>query len=190
MNGYFSNAGAFLIGIVFGFYILSIMLRFLLQAVRADFYNPLSQFLVKITNPPLRPLRRIIPGLGGLDMAAVVLMLALQMLQMYLLATLAGASVHPWVLFVLSLTELLSLLLYVFMFGILIMVIISWIAPHTQNPVSGLIRQLIAPIMRPVQRRLPVFSGMDLSPLVVLVILNLLIMAIPYLQKSLISIVL
>jgi len=187
MTGYFPTAGAFLITIVFGFYILSIMLRFLLQAVRADFYNPLSQFLVKITNPPLRPLRRIIPGLGGLDMAAVVLMLALQMLEMFLLTWLAGTSMHPWVLFVFALTELLSLLLYVFLFGILILVVVSWIAPHAHNPVIGLVRQLTAPVMRPIQRRLPVFSGLDLSPLIALVILNLLIMAIPFLRASLIS---
>jgi len=189
MTGYFPNAGAFLIGIVFGFYILSVMLRFLLQAARADFYNPLSQFLVKITNPPLRPLRRIIPGLAGLDMAAVVLMLVLQMLEILLLAWLAGASVQPWTLFVLALTELLSLLLYVYLFGILILVILSWIAPHTQNPVTGLVRQLTTPIMRPIQRRLPVFSGMDLSPLVALVIINLLIMAIPYLRASLLALI-
>ncbi len=187
MTGYFPTAGAFLITFVFGFYILSIMLRFLLQAVRADFYNPLSQFLVKITNPPLRPLRRIIPGLGGLDMAAVALMLALQMLEMFLLAMLAGASMHPWVLFVLALTELLSLLLYVFLFSILILVVVSWIAPHAHNPVTGLVRQLTAPLMRPIQRRVPVFSGLDLSPLIALVVLNLLIMAIPYLRASLIS---
>ena len=186
-SGYFANAGTFLISLVFGFYILSVMLRFLLQAVRADFYNPLSQFLVKITNPPLRPLRRIIPGLAGLDMAAVVLMLALQMLERLLLAWLSGVSMHPWVLFVMALTELVSLLLYVFLIGILILVVVSWIAPHAHNPVTGLIRQLTAPIMRPIQRRLPVFSGLDLSPLVALVILNLLIMAIPYLRASLIS---
>ena len=72
---YFGSAGVFLIKALFGLYILAVMLRFLLQTVRADFYNPISQFLVKVTNPPLKPLRRLIPGLLGLDMAALALML-------------------------------------------------------------------------------------------------------------------
>ena len=79
MNGqYFSNAGVFLASTLFGLYILAVMLRFLLQTVRADFYNPLVQVLVKITDPLLVPLRRLIPGMFGLDMAAVALLLVLQ----------------------------------------------------------------------------------------------------------------
>ncbi len=186
-GGYFSNAGQFLVGVIFGFYILTVMLRFLLQAARADFYNPLSQFLVKLTNPPLRPLRRLIPGIAGLDMAAVVLMLALQVIELLLLAWIGGASMHPWVLFVVALTELLKLLLYVYLIAIIIQVIVSWIAPHGHNPVLSLINQLTAPVMRPLQRRIPPISGLDLSPLVVLIILNLLIMAIPHLRAALIS---
>ena len=80
MTPYFSDAGLFLIDTVLGFYILIVMLRFLLQLTRADFYNPISQFVVKITNPPLTRLRRVIPGFWGIDLAAVVLLIALESL--------------------------------------------------------------------------------------------------------------
>ena len=82
-----SNAGVFLISTLFGLYILAFMLRLILQMVRADFYNPVSRFIVKITNPPLKPLRRFIPGFAGIDMASVIIMLALQMLEFFIIPT-------------------------------------------------------------------------------------------------------
>jgi YggT family protein len=185
MNSYFSEAGSFLVSVIFGFFILMIMLRFLLQTVRADFYNPISQFIVKITDPLLKPLRRIIPGLGGIDMAAIVLLIILQYIESLITFSLQGTPI-PWlVLFILTLFSLLKLLLYIYIFGIIIVAIASWIAPAGYNPVLGLIQQIIAPIMRPIQKWVKPVSGMDLSPLVALLILNLLVMAIPYLQRSL-----
>ena len=85
-NPYVGNAATFLISTLFSFYILLVLLRMLLGWVRADFYNPISQFLVKATNPPLIPLRRFIPGYGGVDLAAVVLLIALQALELLLIA--------------------------------------------------------------------------------------------------------
>ncbi len=172
--GYFSNAGAFLIQTLFGLYILVVMIRFLLQWVRADFYNPLSQFLVKISNPPLLPLRRIIPGFGGLDSAAIVLMLLLKYAELLLLSLLPGHSLPNLLgLGILTLVELLALLLNVFLFGIFIQAILSWIGNTGHNPVASLLYQLTAPILRPFRNLIPPISGMDLSPMAAIIALYL-----------------
>lgn len=187
MNSYFAEAGTFLIGVIFGFIILMVMLRFILQWARADFYNPISQFIVKITDPLLKPLRRMIPGFAGIDVAAIVLMLILKFVEILLILAVSSQSVHLLVILILSFTGLLSLLLYVFIFSIFIMAIASWIAPGNYNPVLNLIQQIIGPVMRPVQRHMKPVSGMDLSPLVVLIILYLVVMAVPRLQAVLLN---
>jgi YggT family protein len=187
MSGYFSEAGVFLISVIFGFLILMVMLRFLLQWVRADFYNPISQFIVKISDPLLRPFRRLIPGVAGIDMASIVLMLVLKYVELLLSFAISGAPLHLLLILILSITGLIKLLLYIFIFAIIISVIASWIAPAGYNPALGLIQQLTSPIMRPIQRHMKPISGLDLSPLVALLILNLLVMAIPHLQRALLG---
>ena len=172
-GGYVGNAGVFLIQTLFGIYILVVMLRFLFQLVRADFYNPLAQVLVKVTNPPLVPLRRIIPGFKGIDIASILLMLMLQVIELILISLLKGYSIQPVAIMVLSATELLALLINVFFFSILIQVIISWISPGSHNPVVSLVYSLNEPLMRPARRLIPPISGLDLSPLVVMVGLQL-----------------
>jgi uncharacterized protein YggT (Ycf19 family) len=94
-SSYFTNPLEFLINTLFGLFILALMLRFLLAWVRADFYNPVSQFLVKITNPVLVPLRRIVPSLGGIDIAAILLMLLFQMISLTIILVLRGAGITP-----------------------------------------------------------------------------------------------
>ena len=174
MNGYLTSPVEFLISTLAGLYILVVMLRFLLQWVRADFYNPVSQFIVKVTNPPLKPLRRVIPGIAGLDMASVVLMLLLQFATLALIAWIRGAGFVPGVLFALSISELLNLAINVFIFSVLIQVILSWINPGTYNPVSALLYSLTEPLLRPARRLIPPISGLDLSPIAVLIGLQLL----------------
>ena len=172
-GGYFGNAGVFLINTVFGLYILIVMLRFLLQLVRGDFYNPVSQFLVKATNPVLVPLRRVIPGLFGIDFAAVVLLVVLQIMQITLVGVIKGYAFQPLGLVVMSIAELASLTLNIFFFSILIQVILSWVNPGNYNPVTSLLYGLNEPLLRPARRLIPPVSGFDFSPLVVGVALKL-----------------
>ena len=172
-GGYFGNAGVFLINTVFGLYILIVMLRFLLQLVRGDFYNPVSQFLVKATSPVLVPLRRVIPGLFGIDFAAVFLLLVLQIMQLVLVGLVKGYAFQPLGLIVMSIAELASLTLNIFFFSILIQVILSWVNPGTYNPVTALVYGLNEPLLRPARRLIPPVSGFDFSPLVVGVALKL-----------------
>jgi len=172
-GSYVGNAATFLIQTVFGLYILIVMLRFLLQWARADFYNPVSQFIVKATQPPLRPLRKIIPGIGGLDMAALIFMLVLKFVELWLVTGLLGMSPQIGGLAMLSIAELLGLLINVFIFSILIQVIISWVNPGMHNPIMGLLHSLTEPLLAPARRVIPPISGLDLSPIVVIVCLQL-----------------
>lgn len=174
-NTYLSQASAFLIDTVFGLYILLVLLRFLLQLARADFYNPICQFLVKATNPPLKPLRRIVPGLWKIDLASVVLLLALQMTALWLIHLAAGRSISIEGLFVLSMADLLGLTLNVFLVSILIQVILSWVGPGAHNnPVFSILYSLNEPLLAPARRVLPSMSGIDFSPLLVLIAIQLL----------------
>ncbi|WP_127474536.1 YggT family protein [Sulfurivermis fontis] len=166
MNGYLASPLTFLISTVISLYILAVMLRFLFQLTRADFYNPLTQFIVKITSPALRPLRRIIPGWGGMDIAALVLMLLLQMLSVWLVFLLAGRPIDPPNLLIVSVAQLVDLAFSVFIFAILIQAILSWITPGTYNPVTSVLFSLTEPVLRRVRRVIPPISGFDLSPLV------------------------
>lgn len=173
-NPYVGDAGTFLIHTIFGLYVLAVMLRLLLQWVKADFYNPVSQFVVKVTAPALRPLRRVIPGYAGIDLAAVFLMVMLKLIEWWLVLYLGGVSPGLGGVLLLAIADLLGLLLNVFLIAILIQVILSWVSPGAYNPVVGLLYRLNEPLLAPARRLLPPISGMDLSPLLVLIGLQLL----------------
>ncbi len=166
---YLSNPTSFLIETLSGLYILTFMLRFLLGAVRADFYNPLSQFLVKITDPLLKPLRRLVPAIGKFDTSAWVVMLVLQMVALALIALVQGFPLNGGWLLVHSVAALFELLLNIFLFAILIQVILSWFGTGGYNPVASLLYSLTEPILAPCRRLLPPISGLDLSPILALV---------------------
>lgn len=170
---YTVNAATFLISTLFGVYIIIVMLRFLLAWVRADFYNPMSQFLVKATNPVLRPLRRFIPGYGGVDLASVVLMLVLQMVELALILGVLGRAGGFAGLLVWAAAELLQTLVRIFTFSILIEVVLSWVSPGGRHPITMLLYRLNAPLLGPARRMLPPMGGIDFSPVLVLILLQL-----------------
>lgn len=172
-NPYASDAATLLIQTLFGLYILVVLLRFLLQLVRADFYNPISQFIVKATQPPLGPMRRIIPGFGGVDLASLVLMFGLQCVEIWLLLEIHGKAPTAPGIAMLAVAELLKLTIYLYFFSIIVQVVLSWLNPHAHNPITALIFRLNEPLLLPARRLLPPFSGVDLSPLLVLVALQL-----------------
>ena len=179
MGSHFGNASTFLISALFGMYILAVMLRFLFQWVHADFSNPISQFIYKVTNPPLMPLRRFIPGFRGLELSAILLLIILQSVEFYIIGLLPGHPVpaFPGVL-AWAVAELAGLWINIYIFGIIILSIISWINPMGYNPMVGLLSQLTNPIMRPIRRLIPPMSGLDLSPLFALFALIFVKMAI------------
>lgn len=170
MGSHFGNASTFLISTLFGMYILAVMLRFLFQWVHADFSNPISQFIYKVTNPPLMPLRRFIPGYRGLDLSAVLLLIVLQCVEFLIIGLLPG---HPLPSFpgiiAWAIAELAGLWINIYIFGIIILSVISWINPMGYNPMIGLLNQITNPVMRPIRRFIPPMSGLDLSPMFALV---------------------
>jgi len=173
-GGYVANAGSFLLDVIFGLYIGAVMLRLFLQWSRADFYNPLSQAIVKLTNPVLRPLRRYIPAIGRVDTASVALVLVLQMLNLWLSLTVAGAAGAGFGgIFVLALAELLAKALYILMFAIFVQVVASWVAPGAYNPALSLVDSITYPLLKPLRSLLPPLGGLDLSPMVALILLQL-----------------
>ncbi len=175
MDGnYLANPAIFLIQTLFGLYILAVMLRLILQLVKADFYNPVSQFLVRATNPPLKLVRRFIPGFGGIDISSIVLAWMLKTAELGLVILLSGASVNALGPILWAIPELVELLINIFLFAILIQVILSWINPGAYNPASALLHSLTDPVMRPARRILPPISGLDLSPMLVMIGLVLL----------------
>jgi YggT family protein len=172
-GSYVGNAATFLNETLVALNILIVMLRFLLQWARADFYNPVSQFIVKATQPPLAPLRRVIPGFAGLDLAAVVFMFVLKFVELWLVTALLGIAPQMGGLAMLSIAELLGLAINVYVFAILIQVIISWVNPGMYNPVMGLLHSLNEPLLAPARRVIPPISGLDLSPIAVIIVLQL-----------------
>ena len=174
MNGnYLANAGTFLVDTIFGIYMLVVLLRLLFQLVRADFYNPVSQMVVKITNPPVLWLRRFIPGLWGIDMASLLLLFILGLIKLYLVQMILNrVPAIPGAL-LWTLTDLLQMVIWVYIVAIMIRVLVSWISAHSYNPVMGLLISLTEPLMAPARRMLPSMGGLDLSPIIVFILLYL-----------------
>ena len=176
MNPSGAPAFSYLIGTLIDLYVAAVLLRLLLQWTRADFYNPLSQFLIKLTNPTLVPLRRIIPAIGRLDTAAVVLMLALEFCGIWLISQI-GSNPMGWGSMIgFSIIKLIMTLLMTYFFLIIIAVILSWVGPGSRHPFMPLIFQLTEPVLKPIRRVIPPIAGIDLSPLFALIAIRFLIL--------------
>lgn len=172
------NALSFLLNTLFDIYISVVLLRFLLQWVRADFYNPFSQLIVKLTNPILVPLRKVIPGYKGIDWSSLLLGFALILIKASLLSLIGFGAFPPVIaLLIYAVLELIVSILYIFWISIIIQAILSWIPQMHHHPITGILQQLTRPILRPIQRIIPPMGGFDLSPLVALIGLQFLIIA-------------
>lgn len=162
----FSLAGVYIVQTIFGIYAVIVLLRFLLQTVRADFYNPASQFIVKATNPVLIPLRRIIPGLGGIDVASLILLFALNYIQIVLILLLKyGGIANLGSMAAWAATGMVGLTLDFYFFALILQIILSWLAPQNHSPVLALLYQVTEPIMAPARKLLPPMGGIDFSPI-------------------------
>jgi YggT family protein len=175
-GSYLAEAAIFLIGILLGLYLIAILLRFLLQHTRADYYNPVSQLLVKVTNPLLLPMRRFMPGYLGIDWSSILLLFIVQGLELGLIALLRTGHIPGLAGFaVLIFAHILKLTVYVYLFLIIIQVVLSWVNPGAYNPVTLLMYQLTEPLLRPARRAIPPAGGFDWSPIVVLICLQLIL---------------
>ena len=171
--GYFANAGQILIQFVFGALILLIVLRVLLQLVRANFYNPICQFLYKASNPVLMPLRKVIPAWRNLDIAGVVLAWIVALIKIVLLYATVGQTLGVLGLVVLALADLVDFVLLLYIVLILGRVVLSFVGSDSYHPIVPLVLQLTEPVLRPFRRLLPDIGGIDFSPMVVLLAITL-----------------
>lgn len=168
----------FVINTLLGLYTAAVLLRFLMQQMRADFYNPLAQAVVKLTNPLLLPLRRVIPAWGKMDMAAIVLMIAVQFVNV-LLVMLVASMPYTWGYLVFwTLLKLIFILVNLYFFSVLLEALMSWLG-QGRGPLDGLLRPLNAPLLRPARRILPPTSGLDFSPLLVMLVLQVINLLLP-----------
>ena len=170
---YMTDPIIFLIDTLFSLYILAVLLRFLLQWCGADFYNPISQFLVKATHPPLKILRRFVPSIGKIDTSSLILVLSLQMLADFSILLLKGVTINIGALTVLSITQLISLLINVFVFAVFARAILSWMNPGAFNAAASILATLTEPLLDICRKVIPDLGGIDLSPLAALLLLQL-----------------
>jgi YggT family protein len=176
-SGYLISPLMLVINTLFDIYILLVLLRFLLQMVRADFFNPVSQFIERLTIPPRRLLRRLIPNIGGQETASIVLCLLLIYAKFSLMRLLSIPAAHIGGvlapigsvsyagLFVLCIADLVALVLTVFLVAVIIKVILSWVSPGHYNPVIGLVNRIAEPVLKPIRKFIPPLGGLDLTPL-------------------------
>lgn len=167
-----TQIGLLLVNAIAGFFLFVVILRFMLQAVRADFYNPISQFVVKATNPALVPMRKVIPGLGGYDLASIVLALIVEVVAIVLSLLIVGWPLPVANIIIWALLGTVGLFLKLYFWGLLIMIISSWIAPQSYNPALMLLRQIIEPPMAPIRKLMPDMGGLDISPIIAFLLIN------------------
>lgn len=154
------------------FYVFLILLRFLLQMSQADFYNPISQAVAKLTNPPLVPIRPIVPRIAGRDFSALVLAFLVQFALFLLIGFLVG-SMNVLGLLTLSVLAVISAILDIYFYAVIAAVVISWIAPNSYHPAPQLIMQLTEPLFALVRKVIPPIGGIDLSPIFIFLAINL-----------------
>jgi YggT family protein len=159
-----SEIAAYLIDTFAGLFYWAVILRFLFQLARADFYNPISQGIVKVTNPLLKPLRRVIPGLLGFDIAALVLA--------FVLFLLAGQTISPLLYLIWPPIYVLVTILNIYFLMIFASIITSFVAQGSYHPAIILINQIAEPILAPCRRLLPPMGGLDFSPMIALAALT------------------
>jgi YggT family protein len=164
------EAVIYLLRFAFDALLMILIMRVWLQWVKADFYNPLSQFIVKVSNPLVVPLRRIIPGLGGFDLATIVVAYAIATLKFVTLAALAGENLGVLAFYIglLVVVKQAGFMLFVIM---VIMAIMSWVV-QGYNPTLMVFHQLTEPFLNPIRRIIPNMGGLDLSMIVAFLLMN------------------
>lgn len=166
-----SSAIVFVINALTSLYLLVLLLRFWLPWLRADFRNPLAQGILKLTSPLVVPLRRIVPPVGRLDTATVLVAFIIQYLTVLLLLLILGQSAGIAPIALTSVVKLVVLSINLFVYAIFIRIILSWLAQGAYNPATAIITTLTEPVLRPFRRIVPPLGGFDISPIFAIILL-------------------
>jgi YggT family protein len=163
----------FIVDSLFALVVGAFLLRLLFQLVRADFRNPFAQAIVRLTNPVVVPLRKILPPIGRLDTASVVAVVLAQALRTAVKFALSGGGFPAVVpLLLLSVIELLDTTLLLFLIAIFVYVLLSWVSQDGYSPIGRLLGSLVEPVLGPFRRAMPSLGGLDLSPIVVILLIS------------------
>jgi len=174
---YFSTPLTFLVDVLFSIYITIVALRLIMQWAQWEYHHPLVQLIIKATQVPVKFLRRFIPPFGRWDSATLILLFALTFFKLMLISLIQGHAAYQGFFIGWLLADVFSLFITLFTFSIIIEVVLSWIVPpHAHNPIIPLIHSMNAPLLRPVRQRVPLMGGIDLSPVVVVIGLQVLSM--------------
>jgi len=159
------NGASLIIEVLLGLFLLALMLRFLFQLLRVDFRNPISQMIVKVTNPVLLPLRRFIPGFWGIDMSSVVMILIVGAIKFYALQAVSGFQINPVQALFYGLADSLNVICWILLIAILANVVLSWVAPQSHNPAAQIVNGISRTVLAPIRRWIPSFGGLDITPI-------------------------
>jgi YggT family protein len=172
------QAIAFVVETVFDIFILSALVRFWMQALRAPARNPLAQFTMALTDFAVKPLRRLLPGLWGLDIASLAVAWAAEVVLLAILTLLQGMELVSGAalsgLLFLALVKLVRLTVYIVMGAVLLQALLSWVNPY--HPVAPFFEALARPFLRPFQKAIPPIGGVDITPVLVLIACQLVLM--------------
>ena len=174
------NSLIFIVNALSSLYISMFVLRFILQWIRASYQNPLAQFVLRITAPLVVPARRMLPSVRGLDVPTLVVAVGLECIATALLFLIAGFFPPAPTFIGAVVVRLVSLTLWLYFGMIFIYVILSWVAAGQYHPFGEALYEIVEPLLRPVRRIIPPIAGLDLSPLIVLILLQAIIIALPY----------
>lgn len=183
----FGQIASFLVEVVIGFFVYLLLARFLMQWLRVPFRNVLGEFVIAGTSWMVVPARRVIPSLAGLDLASILLAWLLQALLLYVIYLIAGVGfgsapgIGAAVLFGLAFIDLVRFTLYIFVFALIVQAVLSWVNPY--SPVGPLFDALTRPFLRPIRRFVPPLGNVDLSPLVLIVFLQVLLIPLAELRR-------
>ena len=167
-----TNALFFLITTLFDIYMGLLLLRMILQWVRADFYNPLSQMIWKLTNPPVLPLRNIIPRWKNLDTAALLVLVVVAIVYVALVGWIFTTGIAPLSIVWYALLKCIVAVIHVYFISLFAQAVLSWLGPGVNNPAANILWSMNEPLLRPVRKFIPLVAGLDLSPLVVMLALQ------------------
>ncbi len=169
-----SNALVFLINVIFGLYILVVVLRLLMQKVGASYHNPISQLVVKATQPIVKPLQRIVPGYKGIDFAIVLFLLILELIKIAVLLGVTQGTfpdVGGW--FIWAFADGCNDILDVYFYLIIIGAILSWVQSMHHHPLTHVVASITGPLLGLFRRIIPTMGGLDFSPLVAIIVIKL-----------------
>jgi YggT family protein len=169
------NAIHFLVGSLFGLFQVVVLLRLLMQLVRADFRNPVGRAIVQVTDPVIRPLRRVFPPAGKVDTASVLALIAVSAAKVVVLLLIEGGLPQAVLLVRAVVLDIVVLVLNTYMFSIILNAILSFVAPGNYSPVQSILASLCDPVLNPVRRLIPSPQGLDLSPLWVILLIGVLL---------------